>query len=66
MRVHELVNHLGTWSAGKGPLQQKLAHALMQAIRHGALNPGIRLPSERDLAYALTISRTTVVAAYHA
>jgi DNA-binding transcriptional MocR family regulator len=66
MRVHELVNQLGTWSAGKGPLQQKLAHALMQAIRHGALNPGIRLPSERDLAYALTISRTTVVAAYHA
>jgi DNA-binding transcriptional regulator YhcF (GntR family) len=66
MQTHDLVNHLGAWSAGKGPLQRKLAHALMQAIRHGALNPGIRLPSERDLADALTISRTTVVAAYDA
>lgn len=66
MRTHDLVSHLGAWSVGKGPLQQKLAHALMQAIRHGALNPGIRLPSERDLSHALTISRTTVVAAYDA
>jgi DNA-binding transcriptional MocR family regulator len=66
MRTHDLVSHLGAWSAGKGPLQRKLAHGLMQAIRHGALNPGIRLPSERDLAHALTISRTTVVAAYDA
>jgi len=66
MRTHDLLNHLGAWSAGKGPLQRKLAQALMQAIRHGALNPGIRLPSERDLAHALTISRTTVVAAYNA
>jgi DNA-binding transcriptional MocR family regulator len=66
MRTHDLVSHLGAWSTGKGPLQRKLAHALVQAIRHGALNPGIRLPSERDLAQALTISRTTVVAAYDA
>jgi len=64
MQTRDLVSHLGAWSAGKGALQRKLAHALMQAIRHGALNPGIRLPSERDLAQALTISRTTVVAAY--
>jgi DNA-binding transcriptional MocR family regulator len=66
MRTHDLVSHLGAWSAGKGPLQRKLAQALMQAIRQGAVNPGIRLPSERDLAHALTISRTTVVAAYDA
>jgi len=58
------VNRLGAWSAGKGPLQRKLAQALVQAIRHGALSPGIRLPSERELAQALTVSRTTVVAAY--
>ncbi len=66
MQTHDLVSHLGAWSAGRGSLQRKLAHALMQAIRYGALNPGIRLPSERDLASALTISRTTVVAAYDA
>lgn len=64
MQAYELVGQLGPWSAGKGPLQRKLAHAVIEAIRHGALNPGIRLPSERDLAHALTISRTTVVGAY--
>ncbi len=66
MRTHDVVSHLGAWSAGKGALQRKLALALMQAIRGGGLTPGIRLPSERDLAHALTISRTTVVAAYDA
>jgi DNA-binding transcriptional MocR family regulator len=66
MQAHELVSQLGPWSAGKGPLHRKLAHALIEAVRHGALNPGIRLPSERDLAHALTISRTTVVGAYEA
>jgi DNA-binding transcriptional MocR family regulator len=66
MQTHEVVGQLGAWSAGKGPLQRKLTQALIQAIRLGTLHPGIRLPSERDLAQALTISRTTVVAAYDA
>jgi DNA-binding transcriptional MocR family regulator len=66
MQVYELAGQLGTWSAGKGPLQRKLADALIEAIRRGGLSPGIRLPSERDLAHALTISRTTVVGAYEA
>jgi DNA-binding transcriptional MocR family regulator len=66
MLTHSLVSHLGAWSTGKGALQRKLAYALIQAIRRGALQPGIRLPSERELANALTISRTTVVAAYDA
>jgi len=64
MRPHDLVRHLGAWSAGKGPLWRKLAHALMQAIRQGVISPGIRLPSERELSHALTVSRSTVVAAY--
>jgi DNA-binding transcriptional MocR family regulator len=38
----------------------------VDAIRKGAVHPGIRLPSERSLAQALSISRTTVVAAYDA
>jgi DNA-binding transcriptional MocR family regulator len=64
MEAHHLVSYLGAWPAGKGPLQRKLARALVEAIRSGALQPGIRLPSERELAQALTISRTTVVGAY--
>ena len=66
MNAHEIATHLGRWPAGKGPLQRKLAQGLMDAIRHGALHPGIRLPSERELAQALAISRTTVVGAYDA
>jgi DNA-binding transcriptional MocR family regulator len=66
MEMQSLIHHLGVWSAGKGSLQQKLARALAQAIRHGTVSPGARLPSERTLAQALTLSRTTVVAAYDA
>ncbi len=64
MQSADVVNQLGAWSAGKGPLQQKLARALTQAIRAGGIQTGIRLPSERALAQALSLSRTTVVAAY--
>jgi DNA-binding transcriptional MocR family regulator len=66
MEIQTLVRQLGSWSAGKGSLQVKLARALMGAIRQGELHPGLRLPSERNLALALTVSRTTVVAAYDA
>jgi DNA-binding transcriptional MocR family regulator len=62
--IRSLILHFGSWSAGKGSLQLKLARAIARAIQHGVLNPGVRLPSERALARALTISRTTVVAAY--
>jgi DNA-binding transcriptional MocR family regulator len=61
-----LERQLGRWSAGAGALYQKLAAGLMRLIREGALAPGARLPSERRLAGALTLSRTTVVAAYDA
>jgi len=66
METGTVVRQLGVWSSGKGALQQKLARALMEVIRHGDIGPGIRLPSERALACALKISRTTVVAAYDA
>jgi DNA-binding transcriptional MocR family regulator len=66
MEAHSLVHLLSVWSVGKGPLQQKLARALARTIRHGTVSPGTRLPSERTLARALTVSRTTVVAAYDA
>jgi DNA-binding transcriptional MocR family regulator len=64
MEAQVLTRQLGPWSAGKGPLQQKLARSLAQAVGRGLLNPGMRLPSERTLARALRLSRTTVVAAY--
>jgi DNA-binding transcriptional MocR family regulator len=64
MEAQALVRQLGIWSKGKGALHQKLALALTNAVRHGPLTPGARLPSERALAKALRISRTTVVAAY--
>src|SRR4051794_25855652 len=66
MQTQELIPHLGVWPTGPGPLQHKLARGLVDAIRKGAVHPGIRLPSERSLAQALSISRTTVVAAYDA
>src|SRR5258706_15928778 len=66
MESHALVLYLGSWSLGKGLLHQKLTRALTQAVRNGFLLPGSRLPSERTLAQALILSRTTVVAAYDA
>jgi DNA-binding GntR family transcriptional regulator len=59
-----LERQLGHWSAGEGALYQKLASGFMRLIREGILQPGARLPSERRLADALTLSRTTVVATY--
>ena len=64
MEAQTLVTQLGRWSLGKGSLQYKLTRAVSQAIKHGLLNPGIRLPSERSFAQALSVSRTTVVAVY--
>jgi DNA-binding transcriptional MocR family regulator len=66
MTAQEIVTHLGIWSTGSGPLQQKLARGLADCVRKGTVHPGIRLPSERSLAQALSVSRTTVVAAYDA
>lgn len=54
---------LGTWRAG-GPAYRALADALRAALLAGTLAPLTRLPSERDLAAALGVSRTTTSAAY--
>jgi len=66
MLAYELSHQLGTWSVGPGSLQRKLAKALADCIRKGVIHAGVRLPSERSLARALSISRTTVVAAFEA
>lgn len=54
---------LGRWAGGPEPLFRQLASALDEAITRGDLRPGDRLPPERDLARALSLSRSTVVAA---
>lgn len=59
-----LATLLGEWSTGPGPLYRKLADALARAADEGALEAGERLPSERELAGSLAVSRSTVVAAY--
>ncbi|MGH3645959.1 MAG: PLP-dependent aminotransferase family protein [Micromonosporaceae bacterium] len=60
----ELIDVLGDWMSGPGPLYRKLALAVREAVRDGSLEPRGRLPSERSLAKALVVSRATVVAAY--
>ncbi|MGD9894145.1 MAG: PLP-dependent aminotransferase family protein [Dehalococcoidia bacterium] len=46
------------------PLYRQVCDALAAAIGGGDIRPGERLPSERDLAGCLSLSRTTVVNAY--
>jgi DNA-binding transcriptional MocR family regulator len=46
------------------PLSAQLADALRSAVAAGTLRPGDRLPSTRELATALRVSRTVTAAAY--
>ena len=46
------------------PLVDRLITALERDIRAGALQPGLRLPPQRELAFALGISLGTVTKAY--
>jgi DNA-binding transcriptional MocR family regulator len=62
--AYSLETILGLWSDGPGPLHRKLSDALRAAVDDGRLAAGQRLPSERDLAGRLALSRSTVVTAY--
>ena len=46
------------------PTFEGLARSLARLIADGRLPLGLRLPSERELATALSLSRTTVTRAY--
>lgn len=61
-----VMDAIGGWSSGPGPLHRKLAAAIVDAIEAGAIPAGTRLPSERQFADDLVVSRSTVVAAYDA
>jgi DNA-binding transcriptional MocR family regulator len=64
--VDLLARALGNWrtSSRSGPAYQGLADGIRMLIIDGRLPVGARLPSERALADALRVSRTTVTAAY--
>ena len=62
-----LARLLGDWSAGgAGVAYVRLAAALRLLVLDGRLALDTRMPSERNLARALGLSRTTVTAAYDA
>ncbi|WP_163510680.1 PLP-dependent aminotransferase family protein [Fodinicola acaciae] len=50
--------------AGRGDLAARIYRQLHDAILDGRLRPGERLPSARELAARLEVSRNTVAAAY--
>lgn len=59
-----LATLLGAWAGGRGPLYDRLAVAIGASIDRGELPAGTVLPTERDLAARIAVSRTTVVGAY--
>ncbi|MFG2072516.1 aminotransferase-like domain-containing protein [Nonomuraea maritima] len=60
----DLVDLLGRWASGRGPLYLLLAARLRALIDDGVLAPGEALPPDRVLAARLAVGRGTVVAAY--
>jgi DNA-binding FadR family transcriptional regulator len=54
---------LGAWRTKEGPLARSLSAAVREAVVDGRLPAGTRLPSERELARTLDLSRGTVVTA---
>lgn len=64
LNAARLVRLLAGWATDVGPLYRQLSDSLRELIRLGELPVGARLPSERSLAPALLVSRTTVVSAY--
>ncbi|SFD02082.1 MocR-like pyridoxine biosynthesis transcription factor PdxR [Massilia yuzhufengensis] len=68
MRSHDFIHDLGASApldrAAATPLFRQLYARLKDAILHGQLAPGARLPATRELAQLLGVSRQTVLAAY--
>lgn len=64
MEPIEVVERLGRWSSGPGPLYVLLAQRLRELIDAGELPPGTLLPPDRVFAALLSVGRGTVVATY--
>lgn len=63
MGANRLVQLLGQWSIGDGPLYVQLANRLVAIIEDGSLRADDLLPPERTIAESLAVSRGTVVRA---
>ncbi len=63
-----LVRDLGNWqdTGDRRPAYRALADGIRLLVHDGRVPLGVALPSERELASALSLSRTTVTAAYTA
>lgn len=61
---NRVVQLLGQWSNGGEALYRQLASALEELIDDGSMKAGDRLPAERSLATALSVSRGTVVKSF--
>ncbi len=64
LSARRLASVLGSWDAGSGPAYQRLALQIRTAIMDGRITSGTRMPSERTLADATGLSRTTTTRAY--
>lgn len=61
----QLARLLSQWASGRTrPLAQNLAECIRALLLDGRVSAQVRMPSERELATALALSRTTVTAAY--
>ncbi len=63
-RLRKFGEEVGDWAGGSGPLYRQLSAAIARTVERGAVEPGSRLPAERALSVALSVSRGTVIAAY--
>ncbi|MDK6075519.1 PLP-dependent aminotransferase family protein [Massilia varians] len=64
MHIDDLIAAAPLERAATTPLFRQLYARLKDAILHGRLAPGTRLPATRELARQLQVSRQTVLAAY--
>ena len=64
MHIDDLIAAAPLERAVATPLFRQLYARLKDAILHGRLAPGTRLPATRELARQLQVSRQTVLAAY--
>jgi DNA-binding transcriptional MocR family regulator len=63
--AHALRGLLPDLASQPGPLYRALSSALAALVLDGRVASGLRLPSDRDLANELGVSRATAIAAYN-
>ena len=62
-----MINDKSNWSLdmSAGPIFEQIAKNVHQMLARGALMPGDKLPSARDLAAKLSVNPNTIVHAYN-